>query len=51
MGYQEVGGVYDYLKRMEGGNSERDQQRHNPGKRGDRGGHHFGGNLGVCDPE
>lgn len=37
VGYQEVGGVYDYLKRMEGGNSERDQQRHSPGKRGDRG--------------
>lgn len=35
VGHQEVGGVYDCLKRKEGGNSERDQQRNNPGERGD----------------
>lgn len=42
VGYQEEGGVYAWLERMDGGNGERDQQSHNPGKKGDRDGHHFG---------
>lgn len=33
---------------MEGVNGERDQQKHNPGKREEEGGHHL--EWGVCDP-